>query len=313
MITTRAWEGGPKEHRAKQNWQCETHSCSYICTRALHAFRCLAHCRAASTVTPLLPKATTPSIQPNLGLPCTRPPLTSAINTLLAIRYSSILSRCPNHLNTHWSAILANPVSIPALLRTSSFLSLSILDTPTKHLKYFISRIFTFLLSALLIPHASAPYNAVGTIITPSYRHLLAFISYPLLLFSAPHALYPSFILCITSLSHPLSAATCDPRYLKQSTSSHGSTFSITCILSPLPYLEHLITLLLPTFTINLLLSHTLPNSITNLHNFSSESATSAVSSANNSWFISNLPQFALQPFIYKLMATNIVLASIIL
>ena len=62
--------------------------------------------RAASTVIPLLPyKATfTPSIQPNLGLPRTRPPLTSAINTLLAIRYSSILSTCPNHLN-----ILSDP------------------------------------------------------------------------------------------------------------------------------------------------------------------------------------------------------------
>ena len=36
---------------------------------------------------PLLPNATfTPSIQSNLGLPRTRPPLTSAINTLLAIR-----------------------------------------------------------------------------------------------------------------------------------------------------------------------------------------------------------------------------------
>ena len=43
----------------------------------------------------LLPKATfTQSIQPNLGLPRTRPSLTSAINTLLAIRYSSILSIC---------------------------------------------------------------------------------------------------------------------------------------------------------------------------------------------------------------------------
>ena len=30
--------------------------------------------------------------------------------------------------------------------------------------------------------------------------------------------LYPSFILCTTSLSHPQSAATCDSRYLKQST-----------------------------------------------------------------------------------------------
>ena len=72
---------------------------SYICTRALHSFRSYAHCRAASTVIPLLPKATfTPSIQPNLGLRRTRPPLTSAINTFLAIRYSFILSTSPNHL-----------------------------------------------------------------------------------------------------------------------------------------------------------------------------------------------------------------------
>ena len=43
----------------------------------------------------MLPKATfTPSIyiEPNLGLPRTRPPLTSFINTILAIRYWSILS-----------------------------------------------------------------------------------------------------------------------------------------------------------------------------------------------------------------------------
>ena len=52
--------------------------------------------------------------------------------------------------------------------------------------------------------------------------------------------------------------------------------------------LEHLITLLLPTFTLNFLHSHTLPNSLTNLYNFS-RSATSAVSSASYSWFISNL------------------------
>ena len=46
-------------------------------------------------------------------------------------------------------------------------------------LKHFISRTFTFLLSALLIPHESATYNAVGTI-TPSYTHFLAFIHNPL-------------------------------------------------------------------------------------------------------------------------------------
>ena len=86
----------------------------YVCTRALHSCWSFAHCRAASTVIPLLPKATfTPSIQPNLGLIRTRLPLTSAINTLLAIRYSSIISICPNYLNTLWSALLANSLSMP--------------------------------------------------------------------------------------------------------------------------------------------------------------------------------------------------------
>ena len=76
-------------------------SFSYLCTRALYSYRSFAHWCAASTVIPLLPKATlTPSIQPNLGLPRTRPPLTSAIETLLAKRYSSILSTFQNHLNT---------------------------------------------------------------------------------------------------------------------------------------------------------------------------------------------------------------------
>ena len=98
-------------------------SFSYICTRALHAFRSLSQSLAAFTVIPLLPTATfTPSIQPNLGLPRTRPPLTSAINTILAKRYSYILSTCPNHLNILWSALLANSISSPALLHTSSFL-----------------------------------------------------------------------------------------------------------------------------------------------------------------------------------------------
>ena len=93
----------------------------------------------ASTVIPLLPMANfTPSIKPNLGLPSTCLPLTSAINTFLVIRYSSILSTCPNHLNSLCSALLANSLSIPALLRTSSFLTLSIRDTPTKLLKHFI-------------------------------------------------------------------------------------------------------------------------------------------------------------------------------
>ena len=30
VVTTRAWEGGPKEHRAKQKWPHETHSVTYV-------------------------------------------------------------------------------------------------------------------------------------------------------------------------------------------------------------------------------------------------------------------------------------------
>ena len=30
VITTRAWEGGPKEHRTKQKWPRETHSITYV-------------------------------------------------------------------------------------------------------------------------------------------------------------------------------------------------------------------------------------------------------------------------------------------
>ena len=119
-----------KRFRRSERTQCQTkmeawNSFSYICTRALHSFRSFTQCRSESIVIPLLPKATfTPSIQPNLGLPHTRPPLTSAINILLAIQYSSILSTCPNHLNTLWFALLANSRAIPALLRTSSFLTI---------------------------------------------------------------------------------------------------------------------------------------------------------------------------------------------
>ena len=101
-------------------------SFSYICTIvALHSFRYFAHCRSASTVIPLLPKVTfTPSIQPNLGLLRTRPVLTSEIIGLLAIRYSSILYTCPNHLYTLWSALLANSLYITALPHISSFVTL---------------------------------------------------------------------------------------------------------------------------------------------------------------------------------------------
>ena len=62
--------GGRSERTQCPAKMAALNSFSDICTRALHAVRSFAHCRAASTVIPLLPNATfTPSIQPNLGLP----------------------------------------------------------------------------------------------------------------------------------------------------------------------------------------------------------------------------------------------------
>ena len=53
-----------------------------------------------SQVIALLPNSTfTSPILSNLCLPSGRPPLKSAINTLLVIRYSPILSTCSNHIN----------------------------------------------------------------------------------------------------------------------------------------------------------------------------------------------------------------------
>ena len=115
--------GGGKRRQGQQKWPRETHSISYALGLSTLPYlsRIVAHCRAASTVILLMPKATfTPSIQPNISLPRTRPPLTSAVNNLLAIRYSSILSTCPSHLITPWYAQLANSLSTPALIRTSS-------------------------------------------------------------------------------------------------------------------------------------------------------------------------------------------------
>ena len=87
--------GGRSERTQGQAKIAANNSFSCICARTLHSFRSLSHWRAASTVILLLAKATfTPSIQPNLSLPRTRPPLTSAING-----------------HTLWSALFANSIS----------------------------------------------------------------------------------------------------------------------------------------------------------------------------------------------------------
>ena len=101
VITTRAREGGPKKHLAKQKWPRRTHSVTYVPGLfTLSYLSCIVPQPPPSFLCSPRPPSHWSSIQANLGLPRTRPPITSAINTLLAIRYSSIISTCPNDLNT---------------------------------------------------------------------------------------------------------------------------------------------------------------------------------------------------------------------
>ena len=159
------------------------------------------------------------------------------------------------------------------------------------------SRTFTFLLSAFLIPHASALHNAVGTI-TPSYRHFFPFIPNPLLfstIFSASQS--PHYTLHSVYVLHPFHNLHLQPLATpgnKNNPLHLMARHLVSYAIDPhFHTIEHLITLLLLTFTLNFL-SHTLPNSLTSLHNFYFGSATCSVSSANNSWFISNLLPFTL-------------------
>ena len=59
--------------------------------------------------------------------------------------------------------------SLTPFLLLRLFMPNSIHSSHSNQTSKHISRTFTFLLSELLMPHASAPHNAVGTI-TPSYR-----------------------------------------------------------------------------------------------------------------------------------------------
>ena len=87
---------------------------SYNCTRAHHSFLYFAHCPLASTVIPLLPKATfTPSIQPNLDLPRTRPPLISTISTFLAIRTHPFLPHTQTAKPSQYSLIRSTQSTLP--------------------------------------------------------------------------------------------------------------------------------------------------------------------------------------------------------
>ena len=267
--------GGRSERTPGQTKMAAWNSFSYICTRALHSaiFRAL-----------LLSLHHHSSVAQ--GHLSHHPSCLSSVYLVPALHLLPlsipILSTCPNHLNTLWSTLLVNSLSILVLLCSSLLLTLSIHDTPTKLLKHLISRIFTFLLSALLTP----PCLCSSPMSPPDISWLLyaiLYYSYYSTHFSLLLTLYTPHSFCVPHLFyilHQLPLAT--PRYLKQSTSSNGLPFSITCIRPQFPFLEQLITLFLPTFTLYFLLSHILPNSLTSLHNFS-ESATSAVSSANNS------------------------------
>ena len=92
---------------------------------ALQSFLFFDHSRASSTFTPLLHEDNLPHIS-NPTSAYTTPALlllASAIDTVLGIWNSSILSTCQNHLNTLRSTLLANSLSNPAHISTSSLIT----------------------------------------------------------------------------------------------------------------------------------------------------------------------------------------------
>ena len=100
-----------------------------------------------------------------------------------------------------WCQIIFT-ASIPGVLLSCRSLAIRLpfLQTlPSGQVRLGISRYK--LLSTLLIPHSSAAYNAVVTRLL--HIHTSSRLSRHILftLFSARHVLYPSFILCTTSLS----------------------------------------------------------------------------------------------------------------
>ena len=114
----------------------------------------------------LLKDNLTPPTKPNFGLPCTRLPLISAINTWLAIWYSSILpnvSKPSQYSPMHYNHKLRfHSIFYTHLVILKSIHSCHSHQTfQTLHLKNIPFR-------SLSTSHPHAPYNAVG-IITPSY------------------------------------------------------------------------------------------------------------------------------------------------
>ena len=163
MITTRAREGGPKEHRAKQKWPRETHSVTYVL--------------GLSTLSDLL---RINAQSPPSFLCCPMPPShhpSRIISVSLVPALHLFLPSSPfRPYDTHPFIPQAQTISILSdlhyslspfpfqLSHTYLFIpiSLSISDTPTKLLKHkhFISRTFTFLLLALSFSQYLASLSA---------------------------------------------------------------------------------------------------------------------------------------------------------
>ena len=174
----------------------------YLCSKTLHSFLSLAHFRSHHRH-PSAAQGHLHTFHPTKPWSAPYPPSAYFCrlhpSSQTALIHSLHVSKPFQYSDPLYSPI---PSPIPARLCNCSFLTLPIRGTPTKLLKHFISSTFTFLLSEFLMPLASAPYNTVGTI-TPSYRHFFALIPNHLLhstLSRAPYDLYPSFILCTTSL-----------------------------------------------------------------------------------------------------------------
>ena len=161
-------------------------------------------------------------------------PLLLILSTLwhsLHRHYSASASLPPSTPNNPYSAqqvcprvqttsTLSDPLytltffSIPALPQTTSCLTLSIRFTHTILFKHLILRTFTLLVSGTFHTPVSVPCSALVQLLP----HKDTFIPNPPFLdtdFSTPHELCFSFILCITSISHPPSATTCDIQILK--------------------------------------------------------------------------------------------------
>ena len=96
---------------SKQKCLCKTQlsTCMHLGRSTYSNLSLLQLILVASTFISLLPKATfTHSTQPNFGPPCTHPPLTHAINTLLAMHGSHLFS-----LRVQPILILTDPLCSP--------------------------------------------------------------------------------------------------------------------------------------------------------------------------------------------------------